>query len=1048
LDAVLSEVSRAFGTASGHAAPLAALAEDTINDHLVDLTADQQAAPAPADRPQPDVPLETAADLFRAPSPVAEPPQAAASEPQPPSAEIATEPIPAQPVETPREVALEAPAAEKTEAETAPAPTATAVESSAEADALPSTGAASDSAPASPAPVAKPVASHPSPAVKAEEPQAAPLAPVAVAPPTLPSLATRILGGPRRGLGLLRNVESRLPQRARFAAAVVVALIVGAIGGAILGRSSAGSAAGESSRSASQTGDEASSEDAAAEQAKVAALEEQLETAKHDREVAQHEIDQARQRLTESNVLLRTQQQTDAARQARDEAARKQAVEDFQKAQERLHLTEWRAYDAQLARVRDCWQRNPGLAAALLEDPNGCPHKLRDFAWGYFYGRSKHDRATWAGTTPAKAVAWSPDGTVVASAGRDGSITLRDAATGNAVASLAGHAGGVNSLAFSQHGERLVSAGADGTVKLWEVASRHLEATFFGHLGAVLCVAIAPDSSALVSGGDDGTLRFWDVANRRVVATRWGHPRNHEPEDGDDPTRFVRAVTFSPDGRLVASGGYQVVRIWDADANEKSTLNVADGSVSALAFSPDSMTLAIGSEGTIALRDVDSLVVRSGPQPVDAPVICLAFSTDGAWLAAATGDRALIFDRIARAADGEGQQKETAAKQRPESSRYDLANPRRLTGHNGLVSGITFAPGGEQAATCGADGTIRLWDARGKVMDERGPDVVLRDVPRASALAYSPDSRCLAIGAADSIRLWDMRGGVEVARLANRTGDVTRLGFSPDGRHLASAGRDWPILIWTLSNQRIELALNGHTAGVNALGYSTDGKTVISASDDGTLRLWNAANGQAIASLTENAGPVLSAALSPDGKLAAAGGADHKVRLWSVEGKHVIATLAGHAGPVVALAFSPDGRCLLSAEGRQAESGEVRSNGATPLRLWQLPEAKELLAFGPAEADVRDVAFSPDSKTLATSGPKGVTLWDPRTGEIRESLRPVSSTASAPDETLAARSQDRLACPVAFSPDGQSLAVGGSAALNVWLAAPFSSSAVARAATP
>ena len=101
-----------------------------------------------------------------------------------------------------------------------------------------------------------------------------------------------------------------------------------------------------------------------------------------------------------------------------------------------------------------------------------------------------------------------------------------------------------------------------------------------------------------------------------------------------------------------------------------------------------------------------------------------------------------------------------------------------------------------------------------------------------------------------------------MARLANRSGDVSRLAFSPDGAHLASASRDWPILVWTLAGQRVELALNGHTAGVNSLAYSTDGKTLISGSDDSTVRLWDAANGQAIARVTGHTGPVLSAALS------------------------------------------------------------------------------------------------------------------------------------------------------------------------------------------
>src|SRR5262249_14579586 len=137
----------------------------------------------------------------------------------------------------------------------------------------------------------------------------------------------------------------------------------------------------------------------------------------------------------------------------------------------------------------------------------------------------------------------------------------------------------------------------------------------------------------------------------------WGHPRNHEPDDADDPTRFVRAVAFSPDGLLVASGGYQALRIWNADALEIATLSVPDGAVSALAFSPDSRTLAAGSDGSICLRDVNSLLVRSGPLAVEAPVTSLNFSPDGAWLAAATGEQGLIFNRVARPSTDEAQQK-------------------------------------------------------------------------------------------------------------------------------------------------------------------------------------------------------------------------------------------------------------------------------------------------------------------------------------------------------------------------------------------------------
>jgi WD40 repeat protein len=415
-------------------------------------------------------------------------------------------------------------------------------------------------------------------------------------------------------------------------------------------------------------------------------------------------------------------------------------------------------------------------------------------------------------------------------------------------------------------------------------------------------------------------------------------------------------------------------------------------------------------------------------------VSVLTFSADGAWLAAASGERSLIFHRLPAATSDRTQ---TNGRAEPEPARYALNDPRRLLGHNGTVTGVTFAPDGQLIATAGVDGTVRLWNSRGGNIDKSMPDVVLRDIPQSTALAYSPDGTTLAIGARDSIRLWNTRDGVEIARLENRSGEVTRLTFSADGALLAAASRDWPILIWDVRAQRIKLALNGHTGGINSLAYAADRTKLLSASDDGTARFWDAGSGLPLWTVCEHSGVGLRAALSADGKRIASAGADGQVRLWSVDDKRLLTSLAHNDRPIAALVFSPDGRFLLTARGQaSANVADSQTAQRRPISLWSVPEGREIVAFGAENSDLCDVAFSPDAKTLAASDPTGVTLWDPRTGEMRQSLRFLSSRTGPTQPQGTGR---RPGCPIAFSPDGRSLAAGDESAILIWSAAPFAS---------
>lgn len=216
-------------------------------------------------------------------------------------------------------------------------------------------------------------------------------------------------------------------------------------------------------------------------------------------------------------------------------------------------------------------------------------------------------------THVVRSVAFSPDGKTLASGSTDKTIKLWDVATGNELATLRGAPGGVYSVAFSPDGKRLASGGYDGgdiyssrddrTVKLWDVAAGTELATLNGHKAAVNSVVFSPDGKMLASASNDKTIKLWDVATGKELATLQGH------------TGDVCSVAFSPDNMTLASGGRdERIKLWEVvpgrvvPHKELTTLAVPPfgfgDHVHSVAFSPDGKTLASGSFNGIRLWDV------------------------------------------------------------------------------------------------------------------------------------------------------------------------------------------------------------------------------------------------------------------------------------------------------------------------------------------------------------------------------------------------------------------------------------------------------------
>jgi len=417
-------------------------------------------------------------------------------------------------------------------------------------------------------------------------------------------------------------------------------------------------------------------------------------------------------------------------------------------------------------------------------------------------------------------VRFSPDGKTIATGSASGIIRFLDLEGQELPNSPMYHGKTIREVNFSPDGKTIASASGDGTIKLWNLEGEELH-TFTGHSENVYSVNFSPDGKTIASASGDGTIKLWNLEGEELH-TFTGH------------SGYISSVSFSPDGKiLISGGGDKKIRLWNIERQKPQTFIGHLWEVTSVTFSPDGQIIASGSEDeTIKLWNLEGQVLKTFSGHTEG-ITDISFSPDGHMLASASEDK------TARIWNIEGE---------------ELIN---FTGHNDTVSSVMFSPDGKMIAS-GSSNFTKIWNLEGQEITTLFGNYA----------SFNSDGNRIASSDFEDINLWNLEGK-KLKTLRGHSDYIYSVSFSPDGKIVASAGRDKTIKLWNIETQEVKNILD-YTTVIDDVSFSPDGKLIASVGSADGLRLWSR-NGQPLFHLNDRAYLFYDADFSPDGKRLALG---------------------------------------------------------------------------------------------------------------------------------------------------------------------------------